>query len=144
MTSNAKYYYLASQKPRTFCLWQSVLNSRSDLPDSRKWTFVKPWTTAAQWTAHGISFGGWPETKILCSLNIFYPRIWVIQHFWLILARLICRKFNFAWIDFTGRMTEDGSLLHKALEAEDSQFYTYDSTELLGHLESAFFNQFCV
>ena len=38
-------------------------------------------------------------------------------------------------------MTEEGSLLHKALEAEDSQFYTYDSTKLLGHPESAFFNQ---
>ena len=37
-------------------------------------------------------------------------------------------------------MTEDGSLLHKALEAEDSQFYTYGSTKLLGHPESASFN----
>ena len=38
-------------------------------------------------------------------------------------------------------MTEEGSLLHKALEAEDSQFYIYDSTKRLGHPESAFFNQ---
>ena len=38
-------------------------------------------------------------------------------------------------------MTEEGSLLHKALEAEDSQFYTYGSTKLLGRPESAFFNQ---
>ena len=38
-------------------------------------------------------------------------------------------------------MTEEGSLLHKALEAEDAQFYIYGSTKLLGHPESAFFYQ---
>ena len=38
-------------------------------------------------------------------------------------------------------MAEEGNLLHKDLEAEDSQFYTYDSTKLLGQTESAFFNQ---